>query len=82
VRVKPTGVISVPRPPPGRLWQTVWHLLLSKRELLAQMRIGQKEGHLLKKGEPDNMGKALFSFFLGFIVQSAPLRKNQPNVVA
>jgi hypothetical protein len=46
------------------------------------MRIGQKEGHLLKRGEPDNMGKALFSFFLGFIVQSAPLRKNQPNVVA
>jgi TetR/AcrR family transcriptional regulator, transcriptional repressor of aconitase len=56
---------------------------LKYREALTGIvRIWQKEGHLSKKGEADDIGKALLSFFLGFIAQSALLSRIEPETAA
>ncbi|WP_047491451.1 TetR/AcrR family transcriptional regulator [Terriglobus sp. TAA 43] len=56
---------------------------LKYREALTHIvRIWQKEGHLSKKGKPDEVGKVLLSFFLGFIVQSALLGRMEPETAA
>lgn len=56
---------------------------LKYREALGGIvRTWQEEGHLSKKSEPDDVGKALLSFFLGFIVQSALLGKIEPDTAA
>jgi TetR/AcrR family transcriptional regulator, transcriptional repressor of aconitase len=53
-----------------------------REALIGIVRIWQKEGHLSKKGEPEDLGKAVFSFFLGFIVQSALLGRIDPETAA
>jgi AcrR family transcriptional regulator len=50
--------------------------------LVGIVRTWQKEGYLSKKGEPQNVGKAMLSFFLGFIVQSALLGRIDPDTAA
>jgi TetR/AcrR family transcriptional regulator, transcriptional repressor of aconitase len=53
-----------------------------REALVGIVRIWQKEGHLSKKGEADDIGKALLSFFLGSIVQSALLGRIEPATAA
>lgn len=56
---------------------------LKYREALAGIvRTWQEEGHLSKRCGPDDVGKALLSFFLGFIVQSALLGEIEPDTAA
>jgi TetR/AcrR family transcriptional regulator, transcriptional repressor of aconitase len=53
------------------------------REALVEIvRIWQSAGYLSKKGEPNDIGKALLSFFLGFIVQSALLGRIEPDTAS
>jgi TetR/AcrR family transcriptional regulator, transcriptional repressor of aconitase len=53
-----------------------------REALVGIVRIWQKEGHLSTKGKPDDIGKALLAFFLGFIVQSALLGRIEPSTAA
>jgi TetR/AcrR family transcriptional regulator, transcriptional repressor of aconitase len=56
---------------------------LKYREALVRaVNIWQKQGHLAKAAQPEVIGKALLSFFLGFIVQSALLGKIKPEEAA
>jgi TetR/AcrR family transcriptional regulator, transcriptional repressor of aconitase len=56
---------------------------LNYREVLIRaVHKWQKQGHLSKAGQPVEVGKALLSFFLGYIVQSALLGRIEPEVAA
>jgi TetR/AcrR family transcriptional regulator, transcriptional repressor of aconitase len=56
---------------------------LKYREALVRVvHIWQKQGHLAKTGTPEDIGKALLSFFLGFIVQSALIGRMEPATAA
>ena len=51
-------------------------------ELTAVVRKWQKSGDIASGGKPGNIGKAMLSFFLGFIVQSAMLGQIDPVTAA
>lgn len=53
-----------------------------REALTAVVRQWQKRGDLSKTGRPDDIGKALLSLFLGFIVQSALLGEIDPETTA
>ena len=51
-------------------------------ELTAVVRKWQKSGDIASGGKPGNIGKAMLSFFLWFIVQSAMLGQIDPVTAA
>ena len=53
-----------------------------REALTAVVRQWRKRGDLSKTGRPDDIGKALLSLFLGFIVQSALLGEIDPETTA
>jgi TetR/AcrR family transcriptional regulator, transcriptional repressor of aconitase len=53
-----------------------------REALVGIVRTWQKDGHLAKRGDAEDIGKALLSFFLGFIVQSALLGRIEPDAAA
>jgi hypothetical protein len=46
------------------------------------VRKWQKRGDIPAKGKPENIAKAMLSFFLGFIVQSAMIGGIDPDTAA
>jgi TetR/AcrR family transcriptional regulator, transcriptional repressor of aconitase len=50
--------------------------------LTGVVRKWQKGGHIAAKGTPASIGKAMLSFFLGFIVQSAMIGEIDPDTAA
>jgi AcrR family transcriptional regulator len=51
-------------------------------ELTAVVRKWQKRGDIAPGGKPTSIGRAMLSFFLGFIVQSAMLGQIDPDTAA
>ena len=53
-----------------------------REALVGIVRKWQKDGYVARKGDAEEIGKALLSFFLGFIVQSALLGRIDPDTAA
>jgi BetI-type transcriptional repressor, C-terminal len=56
--------------------------IMVRETLTALVRKWQKRGDIPAKGKPENIAKALLSFFLGFVVQSAMIGGIDPDTAA